>query len=170
MLDTTIPKGMASSIKLASDIEGNKQIHQLWYQNMSERGKFTTIMKTPNIEDTGQPHKSWYQHMNKEEKIATAIEGILMITIMTLINFAVSHTKLKIGRILTKMALISTLIFHTPISDTLYYIYPVYILLWITWVLYKEHKRDQRELKLHNLHPFQIRNINMNITRPYNPI
>ena len=145
MLETTIPKGMASTMKSLSNIEDTKQLYQLWTTlngtyNYGSLG--ATTMKVPDIEDTGQPHQSWYQHMEEGEKTTTIMEGIFMITIMTLINYAVPHLKLKGGRNLTEIALASTLVFHTPINETSYYTYPIYIIFWITWVICRKHKRN----------------------------
>ena len=92
MLETTIPKGMALSTGLVSNVDNTKQLHQSW-QN--------TTIKLIDIKDTGQFHQAWYQNMKEEEEVTMIMEGVLMITIMTLMNIAMLHLKLKSGKMVT---------------------------------------------------------------------
>ncbi|HAO14669.1 MAG TPA: hypothetical protein DDE71_03780, partial [Tenacibaculum sp.] len=91
-LETTIPKGMALSTGLVSNVDNTKQLHQSW-QN--------TTIKLIDIKDTGQFHQAWYQNMKEKEEVTMIMEGVLMITIMTLMNIAMLHLKLKSGKMVT---------------------------------------------------------------------
>ena len=122
MLETTIPKSMASSTELVPSTKEISQLHQPWYQNKGDKEKTTTML-----------------------------ENIFTMTTIILMNFATLQFKL-IGKIkLIKLALTTTLAFHRQINHTSYCTYPMYILCWIIWVICKRRRKNAKEFGIRRL-------------------